>query len=52
MKCLFVLTWYFFFFFLSLAAKLIGPRKGCQFFKKKSIFSSNTPLNELMASSN
>ena len=34
------------FFFSSplLAAKLIGPRTGCQFFKKMSIFPTPTPL--------
>ena len=29
-----VLIWYIFFFFSPLAAKLIGPRTGCQFLKK------------------
>ena len=34
----------FFFYFFPLAAKLIGPRTGCQFFKKMSIFSLTNPL--------
>ena len=30
--------------FFPLAAKFIGPRMGCQFFKKMSIFPTPTPL--------
>ena len=34
------------FFFSPLVAKLIGPRTGCQFFKKKNVdFSDTYPLN-------
>ena len=33
-----------FFFFIPLAAKVIGPQTGCQFFKK-CLFFSTCPLN-------
>ena len=42
MRCLFV----FDFFFYHLAAKLIGPRMGCQFFKNVD-FSVECPLNSV-----
>ena len=33
------------FFFPPSAVKLVGPRTGCQFFKKMSIFYDTPPLN-------
>ena len=45
MRRLFVLILYIFFF--SLTAKLIGPRIGCQFFKKNVDFSDTYPLNSV-----
>ena len=44
-KCeVFVSLDFDYFLFFPSAAKLIGPRTGCQFFKKMSIFPTPTPL--------
>ena len=45
MRCLFVLFCVYFFF--PLAVKLIGPRMGCQFFKKNADFSDTHSLKEI-----
>ena len=44
--CLFVFDFVYAFFF-PLAARLIGPRTGCQFFKKNFNFSVEYPLNSV-----
>ena len=46
MRCLFVLVLaILFYLFFSLAAKLIGPRTGCQFFENVDFLDQQPPWN-------